>query len=396
MADEPQAQGAYSLVLSSRIEEIPAAEWNACAADPDNPFISHEFLAALEAGGAVGGESGWTPMHLTLRDGAGQIVAAAPLYVKDHSFGEYVFDHAWADAFHRAGGRYYPKLQLAIPFSPVPGRRLLIRPEAGVDVARIGRLLAGICAESGLSSVHVTFCTEAEAEALAAAGFLHRRGVQFHWHNAGYRDFEDFLAALASRKRKMIRRERREAAALGLDIRIRRGAEITEPVWDGFYRAYLATTGRKWGGPYLTRAFFSELPARLGERVVLITAERGGSLVAGALNLVGERTLYGRNWATREELPFLHFELCYYRAIEFAIAEGLASVQAGAQGEHKLARGYVPVFTHSAHWFAHRGLARAVEAFIRRESEVVAVEAEELGAFAPFRRDGALDEEHGQ
>jgi predicted N-acyltransferase len=296
----------------------------------------------------------------------------------------------------RAGGRYYPKWQLAVPFTPVPGRRLLIRPGSGLDAAGMGRLLIQLTRESGFSSLHVTFCREAEAAALAEAGFLRRRGVQFHWQNPGYRDFEDFLGALASRKRKTIRRERREAAALGLSFRIRRGAEIPERIWDGFHEAYLATVDRKWGGPYLTRAFFSELAARLGERVVLITAEREGDLVAGALNLLGTETLYGRNWATLEQLPFLHFELCYYQAIEFAIALGLKTVQAGAQGEHKLARGYVPVATHSAHWFAHRGLARAVEAFLRREAEVVAAEAAELEAFTPYRRDAAEGTEEGR
>lgn len=384
-----------SLSLVPRIAEIPAAEWDACAADPDDPFISHAFLSALEAGGAVGGRSGWEPAHCVFREAGGRIAAVAPLYVKAHSFGEYVFDHAWAEAFMRAGGRYYPKWQLAVPFTPVPGRRLLIRPQSGVAAAEMGRRLTELVRGSGFSSLHVTFCREEEAAALAAAGFLRRRGVQFHWHNPGYRDFEDFLGALASRKRKTIRRERREAAMLGLEFRIRRGTAISERIWDGFYEAYLATVDRKWGGPYLTRAFFSELTARLGDRVILITAERGGMLIAGALNLLGERTLYGRNWATLEQLPFLHFELCYYQAIEFAIAQGIKTVQAGAQGEHKLARGYVPVPTHSAHWFAHRGLARAVEAFLRREQEVMAAETAELKAFTPYRQDAIRNAEDG-
>ncbi len=379
-----------SLSLHPAINEIAAADWDGCAGDA-NPFVSHAFLSALEDSGSAGARTGWLPRHAVLRDGAGAVVAVAPMYAKSHSYGEYVFDHGWAQAFERAGGQYYPKLQVAVPFSPVPGPRLLIRAGAEIDAETFGRALIDCCRQLDLSSVHVTFCSQPEQEGLVRAGFLARLGKQFHWHNQGYRDFEDFLAALSSRKRKSIRRERRDALAAGLDLRTLRGAAITARHWDAFYGFYTDTIDRKWGSAYLTRGFFDLLSQRLGERVVLMLAERDGEPVAAALNLMGEDALYGRNWGSSGEYRFLHFELCYYQAIEFAIAHGLARVEAGAQGEHKIQRGYLPAVTHSAHWIAHRGLREAVAGFLDRERPAVLAEMEELAGLSPFRRDGGQD-----
>ena len=379
-----------SLSLHPAIHEIAAADWDGCAGDA-NPFVSHAFLSALEDSGSAGARTGWLPRHAVLRDGAGAVVAVAPMYAKSHSYGEYVFDHGWAQAFERAGGQYYPKLQVAVPFSPVPGPRLLIRAGAAIDAETFGRALIDCCRQLDLSSVHVTFCSQPEQEGLVRAGFLARLGKQFHWHNQGYRDFEDFLAALSSRKRKSIRRERRDALAAGLDLRTLRGAAITPRHWDAFYGFYTDTIDRKWGSAYLTRGFFDLLSQRLGERVVLMLAERDGEPVAAALNLMGEDALYGRNWGSSGEYRFLHFELCYYQAIEFAIAHGLARVEAGAQGEHKIQRGYLPAVTHSAHWIAHRGLREAVAGFLDRERPAVLAEMEELAGLSPFRRDGGQD-----
>jgi len=376
-----------TLTLHGAIADIAAAEWDACAGTP-NPFVSHAFLAALEESGSCGPRTGWLPRHAALRDGAGRLVGCAPLYVKSHSYGEYVFDHAWADALERAGGRYYPKLQCAVPFSPVPGPRLLVR-QGIEDAASVRGSLAAALVRAvedlGGSSAHVTFCTEAEWSALRAEGWLGRVNLQFHWRNEGYATFEDFLAALASRKRKQIRRER-ERAAEGLAIRALRGAAITPAHWEAFHRFYRATVDRKWGQAYLTRGFFPLLGERLGDRVVLMVAEREGRPVAAALNLVGADTLYGRNWGAVIDQPFLHFELCYYQAVEFAIANGLARVEAGAQGAHKISRGYLPVPTYSAHWIAHPGLRRAVAEFLAREVPAVEAEIAAIAAEAsPFR-----------
>jgi predicted N-acyltransferase len=374
-----------TLTLHAAIGEIAAAEWDACAGT-DNPFVSHAFLATLEDSGSANARTGWLPQHAALRDAAGRLVAAAPMYAKSHSYGEYVFDHGWAHAFEQAGGRYYPKLQVAVPFSPVPGPRLLIRPDSGVTPAIMADVLVQACGARKLSGVHVTFCTAAEAEALANAGWLYRQGMQFHWSNDGYADFDAFLAALASRKRKTIRRERRDAQGAGLEFRTLRGPEIGRAEWDAFYEFYTATVDRKWGSAYLTRRFFTLLGERLGERVVLMVAHHGREPVAGALNLMGSDTLYGRNWGCRGDWPFLHFELCYYRAIDFAIAQGLARVEAGAQGEHKIQRGYLPTPTHSAHWLVHPGLRRAVADFLAEERAEKQAQMEELAEFAPFRR----------
>lgn len=388
----PDGSSTLSLSLHSRIADIPAAEWDACAGG-DNPFVSHAFLAALEDSGSATARTGWLPQHAALRDAEGRLVACAPCYAKSHSRGEYVFDYAWADALERSGGRYYPKLQVCVPFSPVPGPRLLVRPDAGVPVAALAQGLAQACEELGTSSVHVTFCTEGEWTALGEAGWLRRLGVQFHWHNAGYESFDDFLGALSSRKRKAIRRERRDAAASGLTLRTLRGHEITPRHWAAFHRFYRSTTDKKWGrSAYLTPQFWPLLGERLGDAVVLMVAEQDGDPVAGALNLLGREALYGRNWGSLIDMPFLHFELCYYRAIEFAIENRLPRVEAGAQGEHKIQRGYLPVPTYSAHWIAHPGLRRGVADFLVHERRAMEQEIAELATLSPFRRGGEEEE----
>lgn len=372
-----------TLHLHKSIGEISAIDWDSCAGT-GNPFVSHAFLACVEESGSANARTGWLPQHAVLRDSGGRVMACAPMYAKSHSYGEYVFDHGWAHALERAGGRYYPKLQVASPFSPVPGPRLLVRE--GVPVSVLAGALEQACEELGTSGVHATFCTQAEWAALGEAGWLQRLGLQFHWHNAGYGSFDDFLAALASRKRKVIRRERRDAQAAGLEFVTLRGSEITKRDWAAFYDFYTSTVDRKWGSAYLTEAFFPLLGERLGDAVVLMMARSGRDWVAGALNLAGSDTLYGRNWGCRGDWPFLHFELCYYRAIDFAIAHGLARVEAGAQGEHKIQRGYVPSETYSAHWIAHPGLRRAVAEFLVEERAEKRAQIAELGEFAPFRQ----------
>jgi predicted N-acyltransferase len=314
------------------------------------------------------------------------LVACAPCYAKSHSYGEYVFDHGWADAYERAGGRYYPKLQVAAPFSPVPGPRLLRR--AGVPVAALAQALGQAVEALDVSSVHVTFCTKEEWEALGECGWLQRVGVQFHWHNQGYGGFEDFLGALASRKRKALRRERREVAECGLTLRTLRGPEVTRAQWKAFHGFYRNTVDGRWGSAYLTPQFWPLLGERLGDRVVLMWAERDGEPIAGALNLMGREALYGRNWGCAEEVPFLHFELCYLRAIDFAIEQGLPRVEAGAQGEHKIARGYLPVETYSAHLIRHPGLSRAVAQFLEAETPAVRERMQDLATLSPYRREG--------
>ena len=373
-----------TLTLHGAIAEIAPADWDVCAGE-GNPFVSHAFLSAVEDSGSTGPKTGWVPRHAVLRDGAGQVVACAPAYLKGHSWGEYVFDQGWARALEGAGGRYYPKWQVCVPFSPVPGPRLLIRPGSGVSPVAFAAALAETTERIGVSSCHVTFCTEAEWDAFGEAGWLQREGVQFHWHNAGYADFDAFLAALASRKRKQIKRERREAAESGFTFRTVTGSEATPALWAAFHRFYLATVDKRWGSAYLTPRFWPLLGERLGERVVLMLAERDGQPVAGALNLRGADALYGRNWGAVVEAPFLHFELCYYRAIEHAIAHGIARVEAGAQGEHKIARGYVPVPTFSAHHILHGGLRRAVAEFLSRERPAMAEERAALAASSPYR-----------
>jgi predicted N-acyltransferase len=383
----PDGTAALTLTLHKHIAEIPAAAWDACAGR-DNPFVSHAFLSAIEDSGSANARTGWLPQHAVLRDGCGAVVAAAPMYAKSHSYGEYVFDHGWAQAFERAGGRYYPKLQVAVPFSPVPGPRLLLRPGTGIPPAALADALARACGDLDVSSVHVTFCGETEWSALGEAGWLRRLGMQFHWENAGYATFDDFLAALSSRKRKTLRRERRDANSAGLEIVALRGPEIGKRDWAAFYQFYTSTVDRKWGSAYLTPKFFPLLSERLGDAVVLMLARERGTPVAGALNLMGTDALYGRNWGCVRDYPFLHFELCFYRAIDFAIAHGLRRVEAGAQGEHKIQRGYLPVPTYSAHWIAHPGLRRAVADFLEHERPARLAEMAELATASPFRREG--------
>ncbi len=380
----PAKLATLTLTLHPHVAEIPAAEWDACAG-PGNPFVSHAFLSALEDSGSANARTGWMPQHAALRDGD-HVVAVAPMYAKSHSYGEYVFDHGWANAFERGGGSYYPKLQVAVPFSPVPGPRLLARE--GIGVEALGQALAQACQELNLSSVHATFCTASDWEALGRAGWLQRLGTQFHWENAGYATFDDFLAALNSRKRKSIKRERRDANAAGLHFLALRGHEIKPKHWDAFYKFYTSTVDRKWGSAYLTRKFFPMLSERLGDRTVLMMAEHDGVAVAGALNMVGDEALYGRNWGCRGDWPFLHFELCYYRAIEFAIEHGLRRVEAGAQGEHKIQRGYMPRPTYSAHWIAHTGLRRAVAGFLEQERPAVQADMDALAELSPYKRAG--------
>ena len=380
----PDGSSTLSLTLHTAIAEIARDDWDACAGT-GNPFVSHAFLSALEDSGSAGARTGWLPRHAALRDATGRLLAVAPMYAKSHSYGEYVFDHGWANALERAGGDYYPKLQVAVPFSPVPGPRLLVHPHADVPLAAMGEALAQAGRELDVSSVHVTFCTAPEWEALGEAGWLRRLGMQFHWHNEGYRDFDDFLAALSSRKRKVLRRERRDANAAGLEFQALSGSDLKERHWDAFYRFYTSTVDRKWGSAYLTRRFFSLLGERLGEKVVLMLAEKDGVPVAGALNLAGDEALYGRNWGCRGDWPFLHFELCYYRAIDWAIAHGLKRVEAGAQGRHKIQRGYLPAPTYSAHWIAHAGLRRAVAGFLEEERAQISAEMAALAEDSPFR-----------
>jgi len=366
------------------IGSISAADWDACAG-PGNPFLSHAFLSALEDSGSAVSRAGWQPVPIVIDGADGKPAGILPAYAKSHSQGEYVFDHTWADAWERAGGRYYPKLQIAVPFTPVPGPRLLLR-----DAAAAPALIAAaetMVAEHDLSSAHATFITEEQKPLFEAAGWMIRTGSQFHWHNEGYRDFGDFLDALSSRKRKAIRKER-EAAQGAVEIRHLTGAEIGEAEWDAFWTFYQDTGSRKWGQPYLTRPFFTMLSERMGDRVLLMLAHRHGRPVAGALNLIGGDTLYGRYWGCTEEIPFLHFELCYYQAIDAAIARGLGRVEAGAQGEHKLARGYRPVPTWSAHYIPHAGFRRAVEDFIVREARAMEQQIELLDEMAPFRKEG--------
>jgi len=373
------------LSLHTSVHDIAAEEWDSCAG-AQNPFVSHAFLAAVEDSGSASARTGWMPQHAALRDEAGTLLACAPMYAKSHSYGEYVFDHGWARAFEQAGGDYYPKLQVAAPFSPVPGPRLLIRPSSDLPLRTMGEALAQACRQLQLSSVHVTFCTQTEYESLGEAGWLQRLGVQYHWHNQGFSSFDDFLESLTSRKRKSIRRERRDANACGLVFKTLQGDAITPEYWCAFYRFYESTVDRKWGSAYLTEKFFPLLGKMLGDRVVLMIAEHGGRPIAGALNLLGTEALFGRNWGCLADFPFLHFELCYYRAIDFAIEHGLARVEAGAQGEHKIQRGYLPSPTYSAHYIPHPGLRRAVASFLEQERAARVQEMAELAEFSPFRQ----------
>ena len=385
--------------VATCIAALAAADWDRCANPPaaeaadrsgerHNPFLSHAFLKALEVSGSVGGRSGWSPAHVVVEEG-GRVVAAAPTYLKTHSQGEYVFDHAWADAYARAGGRYYPKLQVAVPFTPATGRRFLVAPGRDVGAAQ-GALAAGLRAlrrDAKASSTHATFVTKAEWDSFGAQGWLQRTDQQFHFVDDGYGDFDGFLAALASRKRKNIRKEREAALANGIAIEHLTGGDIREAHWDAFFAFYMDTGSRKWGRPYLNRRFFSEIGAAMADRILLVMAKRGGRHVAGALNFIGDDALYGRNWGCIEEHPFLHFEVCYYQAIAFALSRGLARVEAGAQGEHKLARGYRPTTTYSVHDIADPRLAQAIADYLDHERAYVETAVEQLGGHLPFRHD---------
>jgi uncharacterized protein len=392
-----------TLRVANSIGAVAAERWDACAnpAAPSagnragainplcatsgttseidyNPFISHNFLSALEQSQSVRARAGWQPFHLMAEDAKGALLGAVPCYVKSHSRGEYVFDHGWADAYERAGGRYYPKLQVAVPFTPATGRRLLVPPGPQADAVRaaLADALVDICRRADASSVHVTYPTESEWDLLGSRGFLKRTHQQFHWENAGYDSFDAFLAALASRKRKTIRREREDALADGITVHWLTGSDLTESVWDAFFEFYMETGSRKWGRPYLTRQFYSLVGATMADRILLVMAKRNGRFIAGAINFIGSDTLFGRHWGAIEHHPFLHFELCYYQAIQYAIEHKLARVEAGAQGEHKISRGYLPTTTYSAHYI----LDPALRAY-------VAAAGEELAEAAPFRKE---------
>jgi predicted N-acyltransferase len=368
--------------IADGVASFDADDWDACAGTA-NPFVGHAFLSALERSGSATPGRGWQPLPIAVDGPDGKPAGVIPAYAKGHSQGEYVFDQGWADAYHRAGGTYYPKLQIAVPFSPVPGPRLLLRDPA-VAPALIAAAEA-VVTQHGLSSAHATFVSPDQVPLFEAAGWLIRTDSQFHWTNNGYACFDDFLAALASRKRKAIRRERADAVA-GLDIVHLTGSEITEAHWDAFWQFYQDTGARKWGRPYLTRAFFSMIGDSMADRILLILALRDGRPIAGALNLIGADTLYGRYWGACEDVPFLHFELCYYQAMDAAIARGLRHVEAGAQGGHKLARGYAPVATWSAHYIADPGFRRAVADFLEAERRAVARDIDHLADMTPFRK----------
>ncbi len=390
----------------STIDEIGTAAWDACANPTPNahaqhqetiynPFVSHDFLSALEESNSVGGRTGWQPQHVLARTSGGELVAVAPCYLKSHSRGEYVFDRGWAEAYERAGGSYYPKLQIAVPFTPATGPRLLLRQ--GPDADAIGRAVASglieLCKLSGASGVHVTFATEPEFRLLGELGYLQRTDQQFHWENAGFASFDEFLAALTARKRKTIRRERHDALQNGITVHWLTGSDLTEDVWDAFFEFYMETGSRKWGRPYLTRSFYSLIGDKMRDRIVLVMAKRAGRWIAGAINFVGSHTLFGRHWGAIEHHPFLHFELCYYQAIDYAIAHRLSRVEAGAQGEHKISRGYMPTTTYSAHYIADAGLRRAIADYLKRERAYVAAAGAELATLAPFRKDFVVEPE---
>jgi predicted N-acyltransferase len=394
--------------IARSMAEIDPAGWDACANPVDdlreaiapdqhrerfNPFLTHAFLNSLETSGSATSRTGWSPVHIVVEDAAAAIVGCAPCYLKTHSMGEYVFDYAWADAFERAGGNYYPKLQVCVPFTPAQGRRLLVAPGQQTDTV-MAALIAGLRAvrsQTSASSIHITFPVKSEWDALGGKSFLKRTGKQFHFFNRNYGCFDDFLADLSSRKRKNIRKEREAALTNGIEIEQVTGSAITEAHWDAFFSFYMDTGARKWGRPYLTRRYYSQVGAAMADRILLVMAKRAGRYIAGAINFIGDDALYGRNWGAIEEHPFLHFEACYYQAIDFAIARKLSRVEAGAQGEHKLARGYGPVETYSLHEFADARLSRAVDEFLRQERLSISESIELYGEHVPFRRDLARE-----
>jgi uncharacterized protein len=410
MIAEPMIE--VTLRVANSLKEVAAEAWDACAnpvmardhgngadlaprnvqektlEDQYNPFISYDFLSSLELSQSVRTRGGWQPLHLLAEDSNGTLVGAVPCYSKTHSQGEYVFDHGWAEAYERAGGSYYPKLQVSVPFTPATGRRLLVRPGPEADAVRgaLADSLMDICRRSNASSAHVTFPTQPEWDLLGRRGFLKRTHQQFHWENAGYDSFDGFLAALASRKRKTIRREREDALSAGISVHWLTGTDLTESVWDAFFDFYMETGSRKWGRPYLTRPFYSMVGEKMRDRILLVMAKRNGRWIAGAINFIGSHTLFGRHWGAVEHHQFLHFELCYYQAIQYAIEHKLARVEAGAQGEHKISRGYLPTTTYSAHYIVDPGLRRAIEDFLKHERAYVAAAGAELAETAPFRK----------
>jgi predicted N-acyltransferase len=389
----PSLQSATVRIVPS-IHEIDKEQWDICArqnSNDFNPFVRHAFYSALEDSGSVTEETGWQPQHVAVETTDGTLLACAAMYLKDHSYGEYVFDWGWANAYERAGGNYYPKLQCAVPFTPATGPRLMTRPNAiNFDDQDLKRtLLAGmieVADRKNVSSLHVTFPDEADFRVMADAGLLERYGQQFHWKNEDYKSFDDFLAALSSRKRKNIRKEREKANASGVNIYTVSGDDITCRHWDAFYRFYRLTSDRKWGQAYMTRSFFDLLSEQMGDQVLLIMGEEGGEIVCGALNLLGGDTLFGRNWGTVVHYPMLHFEVCYYRAIDFAIERGLSWVEAGAQGPHKLQRGYLPRKTYSAHWIADGGFRDAVSQYLSQERPAIEGDVDTLTELGPFKR----------
>ena len=374
------------IALHGTLADISAAEWDALNSS-GYPFASYAFLHALEASGSVGGDSGWQPVYICVRRGKeGPLLGALPAYVKYHSYGEYVFDHSWAHAFERAGGNYYPKLLSGIPFTPVPGPRLLRRDEDSALDSYLISAFQQIVTSHDLSSAHINFITKADSKSLGDKGWMIRKGLQFHWHNQDYTDFDSFLASLSSRKRKNIRKERQSIQAQGIAFHQLTGANIRPEHWDDFYRFYLSTIDKKWGGAYLTREFFTEIATSLADKILLVMASQNGQMIAGALNFIGKDTLYGRNWGCITELPNLHFETCYYQALDFAISRGLKTVEAGAQGFHKVQRGYLPVYTYSAHWLPDAGFSHAVQRFLRQESAAIEEERQAVMETSPYRR----------
>jgi len=382
----PEGLEEVTTKIFTKISDIPPKDWDACAGK-DNPFVSHAFLYALEESGSVTTKTGWLPQHLLVYDENSLITACMPIYLKNHSYGEYIFDWGWADAYNRAGGSYYPKLQAAVPFTPVTGPRMLVKESAPDHYYQI--LINGIIdlAENhGVSSLHITFPLKSEWDKLGAAGLMKRTSKQFHWENNGYSKFEDFLNVLTSRKRKLIKKERRRVKEQGIKLIKITGNELNEYHWDAFYQFYLDTIDRKWGQSYLTRDFFSILGENMSENAMLVMAEYDGQNVAGALNFIGSDTIFGRNWGCLKDFKFLHFEACYYQAIEFAIDQKLQWVEAGAQGPHKIQRGYLPREVYSAHWIKNQNFRDAVEKFIEQERRQIELEIEKLMELSPFRK----------
>ena len=387
----PDGTEQITVKVLTGIGQVAAEQWDACAG-PDNPFVSHGFLSALEESGSVSGKKGWQPQHLIVEDEHGVVAGGVPLYLKSHSYGEYIFDWGWAEAYERAGGDYYPKLQSAVPFTPATGPRLLLRPDQAPEIADV--LIAGmvqLARNLKVSSLHVTFPPEQQWKKLGDAGFLQRTSKQFHWENRGYETFDDFLGALASRKRKTIRRERREVVDQGVQLQALTGDDLKPHHWDAFYGFYIDTIDRKWGRPYLNREFFEILGSSLSDLAVLVVAEYDDQLIAGALNLRGSDTIFGRNWGCSQDFKFLHFEACYYQAIDFAITYGLQWVEAGAQGPHKIQRGYLPRNVYSAHWIEDSNFRTAVARFVDQERENVDYEIANLMEYSPYRKEGGRD-----